>query len=350
MINNKIKSSFKLFIIIFLLTSIFMRPEAIYEGVMLGLNLCYNKLIPSLFPFLLVSGAFMQSSAANYIGFIFSGYLKLLGIKSKKAQAAVLMALLGGFAVCGMLISRLYKNGEISKNQAELLICCAASVSPAFAVSAIGYGLLKSSQSGTLMYTALFIASLICGILLKPFFKNKSLPETQIKQNSLTLAEIIQSAVNAMLSLCGFVVAFCFINAAIVPKNAPNFIKYLSASVLEVTAGCQAALGVNFNKIFLCCGAMSLLGLCAVLQMQSFCGKEISLMPFILSRVLHLPLSLAILYCLLKIFPVSVAASVGFRPAYRLPADTCVAFFILLIAFFFDFSSLCGLRNKKFKV
>lgn len=334
----------------FLLVSIFLRPEAVFKGVLFGLDLCYNKLIPSLFPFLIVSGAFMQSNAANYLGIIFSGYLKLLKINSKKAQSAMLMSMLGGFAVCGLLTSRLYKNGEISKKQAELLICCSASVSPAFAVSAIGFGLLKSSQSGALMYASLIISSLLCGILLKPFFKSESLSEKPIVQKRQSFAEIIQSAINAMLSLCGFVVAFCFINAAVVPGNAPSIIKYLSASVLEVTAGCQAALFVSFNKIYLCCGTMSVLGLCAVFQMQSFCGKDISMLPFLLSRLMHLPLSLLVLRALLHFFPISVSASANFTVGYRFPADTCAAFFILLIAFFFDFRRLGGLRKKKYKV
>ncbi|MEG2923865.1 MAG: hypothetical protein RR848_05275, partial [Oscillospiraceae bacterium] len=141
---HKIMNVSTLFFAIFCIISVFMRPEIAFEGIILGLNDCYNRIIPSLFPFMVLSGILMASPLSKYLGVIFFPYTKALKIESKRAPLAILLSLIGGFAVCANVVSNLFTDKEITKRDAELLLCCCVGAGPAFTISAIGYSMLNS--------------------------------------------------------------------------------------------------------------------------------------------------------------------------------------------------------------
>ena len=72
-------------------------PGAAAGGVLRGLSVCYETVIPALFPFLVLSRLLLES-AANALGLLLLPYTRLLGLHSTKAPAAMLCGVLGGFA------------------------------------------------------------------------------------------------------------------------------------------------------------------------------------------------------------------------------------------------------------
>ena len=76
--------------------SVFLRPGAAAGGVLRGLSVCYETVIPALFPFLVLSRLLLESRAANALGLLLRPYTRLLGLHSTKAPAAMLCGVLGG--------------------------------------------------------------------------------------------------------------------------------------------------------------------------------------------------------------------------------------------------------------
>ena len=84
--------------LLFAAASVFLRPGAAAGGVLRGLSVCYETVIPALFPFLVLSRLLLESRAASALGLLLRPYTRLLGLHSPKAPAAMLCGVLGGFA------------------------------------------------------------------------------------------------------------------------------------------------------------------------------------------------------------------------------------------------------------
>ena len=76
--------------LLFAAASVFLRPGAAAGGVLRGLSVCYETVIPALFPFLVLSRLLLESRAASALGLLLRPYTRLLGLHSPKAPAAML--------------------------------------------------------------------------------------------------------------------------------------------------------------------------------------------------------------------------------------------------------------------
>ena len=81
----------------------------------------------------------------------------------------------------------------------------------------------------------------------------------------------------------------------------------------------------------LCMAALSLMGACVFLQVRALTHPDISLVPLALSRIAHLPLSLAVLTVLMRLFPVIQPAAAWEEAVLvsRMPADAVCAVFCM---------------------
>ena len=70
--------------LLFAAASVFLRPGAAAGGVLRGLSVCYETVIPALFPFLVLSRLLLESRAANALGLLLRPYTRLLGLHSAK--------------------------------------------------------------------------------------------------------------------------------------------------------------------------------------------------------------------------------------------------------------------------
>ena len=127
--------------LLFAAVSIFLRPAAAAGGVLRGLGVCYETVIPALFPFLVLSRLLLESRAASALGLLLRPYTRLLGMRSPKAPAAMLCGVLGGGGeyyiawYCGFFHG-LYEL-DVDLNVAEMIVGTSAG---AYAGSALSSG------------------------------------------------------------------------------------------------------------------------------------------------------------------------------------------------------------------
>ncbi len=104
------------------------RPGVAMQGAAHGMQLCCETVIPSLFPFLVLCELLLQSPLAAFFGIPFVPLARALGIRSRRAPAALFCGLLGGFASAARSVDRMYRESEISQREASvLLVCCVGS-------------------------------------------------------------------------------------------------------------------------------------------------------------------------------------------------------------------------------
>ena len=343
--------------LLFAAASVFLRPGAAAGGVLRGLSVCYETVIPALFPFLVLSRLLLESRAASALGLLLRPYTRLLGLHSPKAPAAMLCGVLGGFAGGAKAVDVLYRTGELTAAEAALLLVCTIGSGPGFVVSSVGALMLGSAGAGWLLLGAQLGASLVCGLAAALFVRlrkrgsmagrfraavacaaqtGKGMPAGRCSVTQKTQPDAVPSqtgfvpavrdSVNAIVMLCGYVTLFSFFAAIAVPTGADASVRFWATLPLEVTSACRAACETaSAWRTQLCCAALSVMGASVFLQVRALLAPRIPLLPLLLSRLLHLPLSLLLFGLLAKLF--SMALSVGAQwdasplLAVRMPPD-----------------------------
>lgn len=177
-----------------------------------GLSLCLDLILPSLFPFFLLSGLLGRSGFAVWMGEKFSRLAEKVFHVSGPGFTAFFIGLSSGYPMGAAYLANLLQQRCIDRDEAERLLLFCNNSGPAFLVGAIGVGCFGSARVGLLLYAVHGLSALLAGLLLrgnKPDKRSKALePTTQPISFSTALTESVQQTVPALLTVCGFVVCF----------------------------------------------------------------------------------------------------------------------------------------------
>lgn len=276
------------------------------DWVRTGLLSCANVIIPSLFPFMILSSVIVNSPAGDVLSGAVSSLTHPLGLP-KNLGCVFLMSFLGGFPVGARMLSGMYEKNEISKDTAERALCCCVNAGPSFLISAVGVGMIGSIYAGILLLCAQVISSLfICILAFRGQSKQENQKITDKAQTENLFVGAVRDASAGILSICGFVVAFSAIIsllrsfgviqavsvvlAKLFPSLGELFFTALLTGMLEVTNGCIAATKLNsFHGFLLCAFLVSFSSLSIIFQVRScFSGeKPLNFSRFYRSRLLH---------------------------------------------------------------
>lgn len=280
-------------------------PDIAAGGFLKGIKAAFYKVVPSVFPLMTVTVMIFDSPLAELPGYIFMPYMRLLKIKSRRAAAAVLLGLIGGFAPFCKAITLCVNESELTLRDAEILMCLCMGTGPAFIICGVGSLMLGSLAVGVKIYLSLcfsgFISSYIVSLFYKCDSKEKALYEkaeqNAPKNDEKTLVQSFVSAVSdscrTCLIMCGFVAFFNTLCTVLSGKS--GILKYISSFLLEVTCACVNFSAADFSaRIYLCVAALSFCGLSIIFQSKAIMPPTLSLKTFFISRLLHIPLSLLI--------------------------------------------------------
>lgn len=296
---------------VLLLGLLLLYPERVVQGAVEGLHCCAVQLIPALYPLLVVCPLAVEGPAAGLLGAVFRPYLRLLGIRAPRAGAALLMGLLGGFAPAGRCLGQLYRKGALQPWEAQVLLVAATGAGPGFVVNSVGLLMLGSPTLGWVLLGCQAVAGLLCGVAAAGVLRRGNALTTAVpvgdapSVGSTRLPDALRDGAAAMLTLCGTVVFFrCLYRLATPFLPADPALQAGAAALLEVTGGCLAAAELPGRAaVYGCCAALSLLGGSVLLQLRALLPREVSLGPLLASRLLHLPVSLALLHTALRWLP-----------------------------------------------
>lgn len=250
-----------------------------------ALSVCAERLLPSLFPYMVVSSLLVSSGAADAISRRLPA-ARLFGLPGE-ASSAVILGLLCGFPLGAKTAAELYERGTVGKKEAEALISVSNNTGPSFVVSVIGAAFWKNAAFGWWLYAAQSVFGIAAGIIVNrviyklPSVGNsyRTLRATGEKKSSSVFVDAVRGAVSASLSVCGFVMTFAVIIDYIKSVLGNRGIVCAAvASVLEITEGARlsAALAADGSRLggFFCGFALGFSGLSVIFQAYSFCAPH----------------------------------------------------------------------------
>ncbi len=239
-----------------------------------GINICARFIVPSLFPYMVISHMIISGGAAGFIGRIvpISG---LYGLP-RSAGAPIFLGAVCGFPVGARSACEMYKKGLLSKDEAEVLISAANNTGPSFVVSVIGASFFKSAAFGWLIYffqlISSFIAALIVNRIIFPFKKEKE-DKSRSFESGINFSAAVSDSVSSVLTVCGFIVFFSVVSGFLLPyiEELSPLASGIFSSLLEFTVGARfaAALG-GIKGRFLCGLAVGWSGLSVFCQSCAF--------------------------------------------------------------------------------
>ena len=177
-----------------------------------GLRLCWELILPSLFPFFVVSALLSRLDFPGLAGRRLAPLAKKLFHVSGMGATALFIGLTGGYPLGASYLAELEEQGRLSPRETERLLGFCNNSGPAFLVGAIGAGIFHSTRIGLLLYVSHGLAAILAGILLRgdePFPEAEAVGGGAVPLPfSRALPEAVRAAVLAALNVCGFVVCF----------------------------------------------------------------------------------------------------------------------------------------------
>ncbi len=305
--NEFLKYFPKVFLVSFVTILIILKPDIASEGIKNGINLLLSTVIPSLFPFLVLSSYIALSPAFFKISEIFKFPVSKLFKINQNGFIPVLLGITGGYPIGAKVTADLYKNNRLTQNEAERLLYFAVNSGPAFTITAVGTSILGNYYSGIILYASSVLTSFTIGFLLRFLSDKKSINTTpEIFENKEAIfIKSVASGANSAINISSWIMVFSCISALFNDFKTTFGTKLFVTSVLEVTSACKFS--GEFVSLPVISAILGFGGLSVIFQVSPFvkeCGVEMK--KFVASRILNASLSAFFTHQLIKIFPKAV--------------------------------------------
>ncbi len=189
-------------------------PQDCMQAVREGLRLCGNVILPSLFPFFVLSSLVVELGLSRYLGKVLEPVMVPLFRVNGTCASALALGVVGGYPVGARTAIALYESGQCSKVETERMLAFCNNSGSAFILGVVGTGIFGSSAAGMLLYLTHVAASLIVGLLFR-FYRPDQKPgrgrgrcEVRTAAFAPALTKSITGALSSVLNISAFVIFF----------------------------------------------------------------------------------------------------------------------------------------------
>lgn len=204
-----------LFLLIALLL-IFPAQSIVYSA--RGLELWFQKMIPSLFPFMVLSGMLVRLNLTDAVVRLFKPVLRPLFRVNDKCIYAIIIGFLCGFPMGAQVTATLYRDKLITKREAEYLLSFCNNIGPvyflSFALPVLGISNALPALGGMygipLLYGIFLRYTNYSDISMNPL--STHLTEPDIKLFIPTLDQVIMDSLGGITKLGGYMIVFNMLN------------------------------------------------------------------------------------------------------------------------------------------
>lgn len=189
-------------------------PGESMEGAREGLRLCFNVIVPSLFPFFVLSSLVVDLGLAARLGRVMERFMRPLFRVGGSCAAALALGFIGGYPVGARTTLQLYEQGLCTKTEAERLLAFCNNSGPAFIFGVVGAGIFGDGRVGFLLYLTHALASLLVGLIFRFHGRDRGTPS---RRTSMPISAVrlpaaftgaVTRALESTLNICAFVVFF----------------------------------------------------------------------------------------------------------------------------------------------
>ena len=287
----------------FCLLLVLRNSDAAIEYMGQGLTLCARTVIPSLFPFMVVSELLVSSGAGEALGRLFAGFMRRIFGLSGAGASAVFLGSMCGFPVGARTAVALLDRNAISKAECEHLLTFVSNPSSAFLITAVGVSLYGNRRLGVVLYFTVLGCGFLVGFLARFFMKRGGEPAEHphfpsglriggMESVTSAITGAVSSAASGMMTVCAYVIFFSALTGALgraMPSASDiNSTAYtLLCGLLEMTGGIGRATALGSKGgVILTAAFAGWSGISVHCQIMTLCGgRGLSFKPYLLAKV-----------------------------------------------------------------
>lgn len=291
---------------LFCLALILRNSELAVRYMTYGLRLCAVSVIPSVFPFMVLSEWIVSFGALQTIGRLLERPFRFLFGVGGDSAGALLLGWLCGFPIGTRTALSLYRRGNIDRRELSRVLTFSNIPSSAFLIGAVGITLFGDRHFGVRLYIVSLLSAVTIGIAehlfeklpakkkkisAKSSFSPDSRPSSAARVSGFT--DAIASSAIAILQICAFVVFFSVLSGTVSyvfsAWHLPTELTCLLFGFLELTGGTAKAaeLAPPLSELF--CAFFAGWSGCSVhCQLIGLCSEtDLSLRPYFFAKWAH---------------------------------------------------------------
>ena len=233
-----------------------------------GIELCIKTVIPSLFPFFLLSSIIRNTFVGKPIK-VLRPLGKMCSIP-EGAESLLLLGMVGGYPVGAQGIHDAYESGALTKSDAQRMLGFCNNAGPAFIFGMIG-SLFSSALTLWVLWGIHILSALVVGMLLAP----KNIGQCHLKECAYKpIAQTVESSIKTTANVCGWVIVFRVVVAFCQHWFfwlLPIQLQAALVGVLELSNGCYTLQGISAQgtRFVLCAATLAFGGICVAMQTVS---------------------------------------------------------------------------------
>jgi len=282
---------------IFILFQLISKKMLIFTTIGYSLELWIKSVVPSLFPFFIISDILISYNVTDYIPKIIKKMFKSLFHVSEYGVSIFFLSMLSGFPSNARNTRKYYDAKLISLEEANHILTFTHFSNPLFILSTIAVLFFGNEKLGIPILLSHYLGNIIIGILTSKNFNYVTLDNyTKVEEKSqnfgLVLTKAIVSSIDTLLLILGTLTCFLIITSII--TSVANFSLYdntIIKCILEVTMGIKSLSLLNLSDLYLVIistMAISFGGLSVHMQVISQINDtDISYSSFLISRFYH---------------------------------------------------------------
>jgi len=311
-------------------------PRESIDAMREGLKLCGNVILPSLFPFFILSSLVVELGMSRYLGRLLEPVMVPLFRVNGTCATALALGFVGGYPVGARTALQLYQSGQCSRAEAERLLAFCNNCGPAFILGVVGAGIFGSGTVGLLLYGTHLAASLLVGLIFRfyrpgdgPRRGRDQGPQFQAASFSAAFLRSVTGAAQSVINICAFILCFAvlirlaarsglmaclagLLSRLLGPLGlTETWAQRLLTGALEMSSGVSSLTdGTLSGRLSMAAFMLGWAGLSVHCQVLAFLGDSgLSMRTYVAGKLLHGGLSALLTSTLFRLFPLDAPAA-----------------------------------------
>ena len=351
--HKKLITNILIFIIIFYLL---MHSKVLVTSISDSTNIFITKLIPALFPYLLITEILINSGKIQRLSFGISSVISKMFHIPKNTTACVVVGFLLGYPNSAKYIAKLYEQKAINSTTATKLICFTSNANMSYIVATVGISMFQSVEIGIILTVSHFLSAIIIGIFFAPSYNNNIIQQTSTNSNSFEKIyspfELLYVSIYGTLKTLAFIFAYTVI-FSLIPQvifsnlTVPQTLKAIIIGIFEISNGINSIQTLNLSlnlKLILTSFVLSFSSLMILVQIFSFVFKaKVKFKDLLKYKLLQGVISSIITYIIVQFMHIPTAhvflnqdifiSSVSILPSTVYMITICITLIFSLVIF-----------------
>ncbi len=313
--------------ICFIIVTLLIAPSLCINAATEGLLLWFNKVLPSLLPFIILINLLVGLNILEPLSLRLSPITTKIWNLPGDVGFAFLMGLIAGYPMGAKIIKQLLVQKTLSQSQAEKALCFCNNCGPLFIIGTVGTILLKNTITGYFLLFIHLLSATLISLLLRGYTVNKlpshpHPPHTSSFQFASAFTQAVENGMDTIVCVGGYIIFFsvltniltnstlfkAFLTLPLITSLPHNITFGILTGILELSNGVGA-----LSKSYLSNPSMYTLALlAAIIGFGGFCVyfqtlyvlEDISLStkPYLISKLLQAILSFLLTCTLYPLF------------------------------------------------